>query len=113
MSTHDFQANLGDDCNLVNGLVRSHPDCDNVIFEHSTVQQFFGAFYFIHDLKMFALECEDNQKEYFEIVLKALCQTSPLMKKNPYFVQFCTWISHFLHFKSTWMQIVPQCAFRS
>ena len=44
LTIKDCQSHLGNDFNLVNGLVKRHPDCDNIIFDHNTIQQFFGAF---------------------------------------------------------------------
>ena len=56
----DVRSELGDDYNLVSSFMYQPEisDCQYLVFECHTVQQFFAAFYFVYDMKMYMSQSE-------------------------------------------------------
>ena len=99
---------LGEDYGLISGLISKCPESQYIMFEHSTIQQFFGAYYIIHSLKKY--NTDHQVDEFLDMNMKAFYQSSPLIRRSPYLFEFCNWASRELNFEAKWREWVQEPA---
>ena len=113
ITEQDIKEKFGDDFDLPCGLIRKHDplDSQHIVFYHSTIQLFFGAYYIMNKLKNHTAKRQGKHANFYDIHLKAFYQTSPLIRNSPYFREFCNWISiYLLDCESSWKQFVRQAS---
>ena len=75
-----------------------------ITFSHRTIQEFFGAYYFILNLKREIenpkAKNKDDRDVFFETLMKGFSKRNDFIKQNAYFHEFCNWTSKHLEFHS-------------
>ena len=116
MIEEDVKKELGEYYDIIRGLISKPPGSQYIVFDHSTIQQFFGAYYIIHSLKEYTLHRKEEKHdclivgEFVDMNMRAFYQSSPLMRRNPYLFEFCNWVSKMLNFGSEWKEWVQEPA---